>query len=264
MQLRSGKYAKAAFVALLCLSSAACFAAAAYTLSSVLDAIRKTESGGNELAINDNTTRRSYTFRTKAEAVKMADYLMSLNHNIDMGDYQVNSIQIRRGWTTSQLFESNFSRKAAETIFGEWLALARKKYGDTTLAWQRAIGGYNSGFHGLNNGKPVYTTKVLRNLGMSEAPMDHDTATAGLPRPEKLGLGDDDEEDEEMWEPTKKSGAKAAKAFDELALGAMGGLFMVLLALVIPILGIKGSALLFGGARKAASKTREMASNASN
>lgn len=265
MRSRSAtKWVNSVLLALLGFASAVCFAAVTYTVSSVMDAILKVESGGKTFAINDNTTRRSYSFKSKQEAVKMADYLMSLNHNIDMGDYQVNSIQTKRGWTTNQLFDQAFNRKAAETIFGEWLVLARKKFGDSVLAWQRAIGGYNSGYTGLNNGNPVYTTKILRQMGVAEAPLDHSARAANVPPPASLGTGVEEEDEDEMWEPAKKSGAKAAKMADELMLAVTGLLLFVLLALLLPILGIKGVSLLFGAARKATSISTKAATNGAN
>jgi hypothetical protein len=120
--------------ALAILSLVACAAVSAavlnYSLDAVMNGILAVETGGNAFAINDNTTRRSYKFSTKAEAVKMANMLLGIDHNIDMGKFQINSIHLSRGWSVEKLFDETFNRSAAETIFNEWLAAAKKLYGD--------------------------------------------------------------------------------------------------------------------------------------
>jgi type IV secretion system protein VirB1 len=56
-----------------------------------MNAIVQVESGGNPLAIGDNTTHRSYAPRSYAEALATANSLIAKGHSVDVGISQVNS-----------------------------------------------------------------------------------------------------------------------------------------------------------------------------
>lgn len=234
----------AAVLLMICAMCAA--SVAGYDIASVMKGILSVESGGHQYSINDNATRRSYQFNTKAEAVKMAKYLLSLDHNIDMGQYQINSIQLARGWNVEDLFETAFSRNAAETVFSEWMSAAKKRYGETVLAWQRAIGAYNSGGVGLRNGNPTYTGKVMRAMGLNEAPLDKGDANSQAAG-QKLALSalrtGDEEEDED-----------AGDADLDLAKNRVGnsdsdkvfiGILMVVLLVLVVVFGVPAMKVLF-------------------
>lgn len=229
--------------ALMALAMAVCTlvsaAALNYSLDAVMNGILAVETGGNAFAINDNTTRRSYKFGTKDEAVKMANMLLSLNHNIDMGKFQINSFQLSRGWKVENLFDEAFNRSAAETIYNEWLTAAKRLYGDVELAYQRAIAGYNSGGTGLRNGNVTYLTKVLRAMGIMRAPIDTEYASSKPPKVEKqLSLSDDDaDEDDDLAseEETRRAPEEdvSVKVTDIL----FGALMLLLIVLLIKLLG---------------------------
>jgi type IV secretion system protein VirB1 len=52
---------------------------------STMAAIVRVESGGNPLAIGDNTTRRSYYPRDRATAELLARRLLNAGHLLDLG-----------------------------------------------------------------------------------------------------------------------------------------------------------------------------------
>ena len=218
-----------------------CFALAAtgFDIASVMNAILQVESGGKPYSIHDNSTRRSYQLSSKQEAEKLAEYLISLNHNIDMGLYQINSVHLSRGWTVSGLFDAATNRRAAETVFGEWLARAKKLYGDTVLAWQRAIGGYNAGGSGLSNGNPTYTNKVLKAMGSPEVALDRgDYAQGNTATADQAAalLGDDQDEEEATLDspsPRKSYSREQGQIMDLILML----LVLVVLALLVWVLG---------------------------
>lgn len=235
-------------IVLTCLLTVCALCAAAvsgYDIATVMQGILSVESGGHQYSINDNATRRSYKFTSKSEAVRMAKYLLDLDHNIDMGPFQINSIQLKRGWKVEDLFESGFSRNAAETVFTEWKNAAIKRYGDTVLAWQRAIGAYNSGGSGLRNGNPTYTGKVMRAMGLADAPLDtgERTApataiTASKALASALFSSDDDEADEDEQLDLSKMRVRNSNA-DKGLLGLLvAALVLLLIVLGVPL--IKG------------------------
>lgn len=225
-----------AFFALV-LASTFAYAANGYDFASVMAAILKTESGGRPYAIFDNTTRKSYQLSSRAEAEKMASYLISLNHNIDMGLYQINSFHLSRGWTVTSIFDTNFNRKAAETIFTEWLNAAKKLYGDTALAWERAIGAYNAGNFGLKKGNPVYVNKVLRAMGAPAPAIDKpdETPTANpAPRANAVSLGGIDSDEDE--DPLEEIGAPSS---DNAALNSAGDAAAAIVIVLVLLVTVK-------------------------
>jgi hypothetical protein len=233
-----------------------------YDLESVMSGILTVETGGQQFAINDNTTRRSYKLSSLDEAVTTANYLMSLDHNIDMGKFQINSIQMSRGWSVTNLFDAAFNQTAAETIFNEWLAKAQKLYGDSVLAWQRAIGGYNAGFAGLKNGNPSYVTKVLRAMGVKTASLDrgelgqHGKAVPDATVQAALGTldekGDDAEDDDDFGLPAEpKAPVDRAQAVDVALMAALSALLILALKFIGPVAVRLAIRAMLSGTRKA-------------
>ncbi len=139
---------------------------AGFSVDAVLDAIRIVESAGKPWSIFDNTTRQSLDPVDRSDAEDTARLRLQLGHNLDLGAYQINSIQLRRrGLALEAVFDPAVQRTLAETIFGEFLARARLRYGDSALAWERAIGAYNAGRVDADN--PAYVARVLALLGRS-------------------------------------------------------------------------------------------------
>ena len=63
----------------------------------VMVGVAMTESGGNSLSIHDNTGAVSFTPSTKAEAIKLANALLAIHHDLDLGAGNVNVRNF--GWT---------------------------------------------------------------------------------------------------------------------------------------------------------------------
>ena len=61
-----------------------------------LAAIVQQESGGNPLALHDNTSGKSYAPTTVAEAARLARELIAQGHSVDIGLAQINSRNLPR------------------------------------------------------------------------------------------------------------------------------------------------------------------------
>jgi type IV secretion system protein VirB1 len=59
---------------------------------STMTAIVQVESGGNPLAIGDNTVRRSYYPHDRATAERLARRLLDAGHLLDLGIAQIDSM----------------------------------------------------------------------------------------------------------------------------------------------------------------------------
>ena len=59
--------------------------------SVTMAAIVQQESGGNPLALHDNTSGKSYRPATIAEAARLARELIAQGHSVDIGLPQINS-----------------------------------------------------------------------------------------------------------------------------------------------------------------------------
>jgi len=164
-------------------SSAA--AAAEFGLEAVLDAVRIVESGGHPWVVFDNTTGQSLESPDRGAAEALARQRLSQGHSLDLGEFQINSMQLRRpGLRIETVFEPAMQRGVAREILGEFLARARQRYGDTELAWRRAIGAYNCGRIDVDH--PDYVARVLRHLGAVALPAAPVVAAEGA-RPAGAG-----------------------------------------------------------------------------
>jgi type IV secretion system protein VirB1 len=110
-----------------------------------LVAVAQTESHLDPLAVHDNTTHRSYSPATKADAVLTAQQLITEGHNLDLGMMQINTGNL--GWlrlTIERAFDPCQSLKAGAAVL-------------------TAISRYNTGSHtaGFSNG---YVRRVLTAL----------------------------------------------------------------------------------------------------
>jgi type IV secretion system protein VirB1 len=131
----------------------------------VLAAIERVESSGHPWSILDNTTGRSYALADRGAAEKYARYLIGLGHNLDLGLYQINTIQLRRpDVSIDTIFDPAAQQQLARSILGEFLTRARERFGDTDLAWERAIGAYNGGSILVENAP--YVARVFGVLGL--------------------------------------------------------------------------------------------------
>lgn len=131
----------------------------------VLNALIKTESGGDPFVVHDNNGS-IFRSRTATEAIATAEGLIRQGHSIDMGLSQINSRNLPKlGLSISQVFEPCANIKAASTIWSWGLKMAVDKYGEGQQATLAAVSVYNTGSlsAGFSNG---YVGKVSSNLGV--------------------------------------------------------------------------------------------------
>src|SRR5579863_3308812 len=113
---------------------------------STMAAIVQVESGGDPLAIGDNTTRRSYYPRDRAAAERLARRLLDAGHLLDLGIAQIDSMNFAGvGVNAHTIFDpcTNLS-VGARILIGDY-AFAARRYGDGQVALRHAIGMYNTG-----------------------------------------------------------------------------------------------------------------------
>lgn len=125
-----------------------------------LAAIARTESRFNTLAIGDNTTKRAYTPKSAADAVRTANELLRLGHSLDLGLMQINSANLRGlGLSVEDAFQPCPSLRAgAKVLIDGWRAPAPGQ--DPQPALVRALSHYNTGTpdRGVRNG---YVDRVM-------------------------------------------------------------------------------------------------------
>lgn len=120
-----------------------------------LAAVARTESGFNQLAINDNTTRRSHKVSSRAEAIALATELVVVDrHSVDLGLMQINSANFPRlGMTVTDAFDPCRSLAAAQQVLVDGYA-APAPGDDHQPALHQALSRYNTGHpvRGVTNG----------------------------------------------------------------------------------------------------------------
>ncbi len=124
-------------------------------------AIVQGESGGNQFAINDNTSGLHYFPETRNQAVAIARTLIAAGHKIDMGLGQVDSENL--GWLNMgirQTFNACDNLNAAQRIL---VGAYRQAGANGTQSLAGAFEAYNSG---RTWGDPGYARGVFRNAGV--------------------------------------------------------------------------------------------------
>lgn len=107
-------------------------------------AIVAVESGGNPYAIHDNTTRRAYFPRSRAQAEPILAATRS--HNVDVGIAQVNA-----GWfptfhvTATQMLEPCRNLRIGSLILARAYRSADASFPQPRVALWHAISAYNTG-----------------------------------------------------------------------------------------------------------------------
>ncbi|MGA7201405.1 MAG: lytic transglycosylase domain-containing protein [Candidatus Cybelea sp.] len=113
---------------------------------STMAAIVQVESGGDPLAIGDNTTRRSYYPRDRATAERLARRLLNAGHLLDIGIAQIDSMNFAGfGVTARAIFDPCTNLSVGARILSGDYAFAARRYGDGQIALRHAIGMYNTG-----------------------------------------------------------------------------------------------------------------------
>jgi type IV secretion system protein VirB1 len=113
---------------------------------STMTAIIQVESGGNPLAIGDNTAGRSYYPHDRAAAETLARRLLDAGHLLDVGIAQIDSLNFAGfGLSLHNIFDPCINVSVGARILSGDYAFAARRYGDGQVALRHAIGMYNTG-----------------------------------------------------------------------------------------------------------------------
>jgi len=129
-----------------------------------MTAIVRVESGGNTLAIHDNTLGRAFFPSSTAEAIAWGNQLSAMGHSLDFGLSQVNSVNLPRlGLNVEHIFDPCTNLAAGSTILAEDYRSAAHEFGAGQYALRRALGAYNTGslFAGQD-----YVNEILAAAGL--------------------------------------------------------------------------------------------------
>ena len=127
-------------------------------------AIVEVESGGDSLAIGDNTARRSYHPRARATAEALARRLIAAGHSVDLGIAQIDDANLARfALNVHTVFDACANLGAGSEILGQDYAIATLRFGAGQAALRHAIGMYNAG--SLNAGAS-YVRRVMLAAGI--------------------------------------------------------------------------------------------------
>ena len=122
-------------------------------------AIVKQESGGNPLALHDNTTGKSYRPDNLDEAAKLAADLIKQGHSVDIGLAQINSRNLPSlNLSVNQALDPCTNIHAAQKI----LLRGWKQSGGDLRA---ALSAYNTGNTGSSAGEK-YAARVFGQAGV--------------------------------------------------------------------------------------------------
>lgn len=125
-----------------------------------MTAIVSVESGGNSLAIGDNSAGRSYYPHDRAAAESLARRLLQARHSIDAGIAQIDSMNFAGfGVTVHSIFDPCTNLSIGARILSDDYVFAARRYRDAQVALRHAIGMYNTGR--LNAGSR-YIAQVLK------------------------------------------------------------------------------------------------------
>lgn len=150
-----------------------------------LAALARTESGFNELALNDNTAGRAIQAASTADAVALAtDAITVKRHSVDLGLMQINSANLPGlGLSIADAFDGCRSLAAADRVLVAGYA-APAAQGDPQDALRQALSRYNTGdpARGLANGY-VARVQASAEVVVPAIRLRSEPATAAQPRP---------------------------------------------------------------------------------
>ena len=119
-----------------------------------LAAVARTESSFEELSIHDNTTRRTVSAASRAEAVALAtEAVTTQRHSVDLGLMQINSANLPwLGMSVADAFDPCRSLAAADRVLVAGYVPSGQ--GDQQEALRQALSRYNTGdpARGMANG----------------------------------------------------------------------------------------------------------------
>ena len=127
-------------------------------------AIVAVESGGDPLAIGDNTTKRSYHPPDRATAEAFARRLLADGHSVDLGIAQIDDANLARlALNLQTVFDACANLGAGAEILAQDYAIATRRFGAGQVALRHAIGMYNAGNLDAGAG---YVRRVMRAAGI--------------------------------------------------------------------------------------------------
>jgi type IV secretion system protein VirB1 len=145
-------------------------------------AVVSVESGGNPLAMHDNTRNQSFQPPDMATAISWSTQLIAQGDSVDMGLSQINSTNLPRlGLSVRAAFEPCSNLRAGATILGGDYASASAQFGPGQYALRRALSAYNSGSMFAAQG---YVDRILVAAGV---PPDEPTPAPVAARPRAKG-----------------------------------------------------------------------------
>lgn len=119
-------------------------------------AVVQNESGGNPLAMHDNTSGRSYSPGSVGDAVELAKRLIADGHSVDLGLAQINSKNLQWiGMTVEQSFDACSNLQASQQVLVD--------------AYKRAGGDLKGTLQIYNSGKAAgsqYASRVYGKAGV--------------------------------------------------------------------------------------------------
>lgn len=129
-------------------------------------AIVRVESGGDPLAIGDNTARRSYHPGNRASAEALARRLLDERHSLDLGMAQIDDVNFARFSVDARsIFDACTNLRVGAKILAGDYAIAKQRYGGGQIALRHAIGMYNTG---QLDGGAAYVNRVLDAAGVPQ------------------------------------------------------------------------------------------------
>ena len=133
---------------------------------STMLAIVSVESGGDSLAIGDNTAKRSYYPPERKMAERLARQLLDAGHVLDLGLAQIDSVNFSAfRVNVHSIFDPCTNLSVGGKILSDNYAIAIRRYGSSQIALRRAIGMYNTG---RLNGGARYIRRVLAAAGIHD------------------------------------------------------------------------------------------------
>jgi len=124
-------------------------------------AIIQVESGGNVLAIGNNSLKKSFSPRTRDEAVTLAASFLALGHSVDLGLMQINSCHLASlGLSLEEVFDACRNVRAGTTILSGFYRQYPNK--DPGLTLFNALSAYNTGQAWKG---PGYVNRILAAAG---------------------------------------------------------------------------------------------------
>ena len=135
--------------------------------SRTMAAIVAVESGGDPLAIGDNTMGRSFHVRDRIDAESLSLRLIQAGHSVDFGLMQINDANLGPlGLSVRSVFDPCVNLRAGETILRESYVRATQMFGTGQRALRAALSAYNTGRFDAGH---AYVRRVLLAAGVVAA-----------------------------------------------------------------------------------------------